>query len=307
MKYFTTKELSKILGYNDDSYIRKLIISGKLKADKIGRQWMVSEESVHEYNTRTKIRDKFKRLISFNYELRSQISDAIDSPRNLTGPKDAIVAFSVGKAFKTQGAILTLCESGFGEDATALVRTLFEIMVNTAYIRQDSTDERAYRYLAYDWILRKKMLEYATKKPEIVKVIEERGNGEDTKKIIEEVLLQSKQVQDKYKYKNNKWSADDTARMAELVGKSDAYNTIYRLECQFSHSLVRVMNEYTKDSNENGIVFNIGVTENWVEENLVATFDFMSNIYENFCNQFGVKNDDLKTVVDNYLDFMKER
>lgn len=306
MKYFTTKELSKILGYNDDSYIRKLIISGKLKADKMGRQWMVSEESAHEYNTKTQIHDNFKQLISFNYELRSIISDALDREQKLKGPIDAITSFSLGKAFKTQGAILTLCEFGYGEDATALVRTLFEIMVNTAYIRQDSTDERAYRYLAYDWVIRKKMFDYASKKMEIVKIFDKGKETGNTASVIKNVIEQEKIVQDKYKYHHNRWSDDDIARMAELVGRSDAYNTVYRLQCQFSHSLVRVMNDYAKDSNEGGLVFNVGVTKNWVEENLVATFDFLANIYENFCDQLGMKKDGLKLVVDKYLDFMKE-
>lgn len=305
MNYYTTKELSKILGYNDDSYIRKLIISGKLKAEKIGRQWMVSEESAHEYNTRNQIKDNFKQLIAFNYELRTLISDTIDQEKKLTGPKDAIVSFSLGKAFKTQGAILTLCESGYGEDATILVRTLFEIMVNIAYIRLDNTDERAYRYLAYDWVLRKKMFDYASNKPEIVEKFNERKDIVDVKAIIKEVIEQEKIVQDKYKYHHNRWSNDDIARMAELAGRSDAYNTVYRLECQFSHSLVRALNDYTKDSSEGGIVFNVGVTKNWVEENLVATFDFLSNIFENFNRQFNINNDKFKTLVDQYIDYLK--
>lgn len=305
MNYYTTKELSKILGYNDDSYIRKLIISGKLKAEKIGRQWMVSEESAHEYNTRNQIKDNFKQLIAFNYELRTLISDTIDQEKKLTGPKDAIVSFSLGKAFKTQGAILTLCESGYGEDATILVRTLFEIMVNIAYIRLDNTDERAYRYLAYDWVLRKKMFDYASNKPEIVEKFNERKDIVDVKAIIKEVIEQEKIVQDKYKYHHNRWSNDDIARMAELAGRSDAYNTVYRLECQFSHSLVRALNDYTKDSSEGGIVFNVGVTKNWVEENLVATFDFLSNIFENFNRQFNISNDKFKTLVDQYIDYLK--
>lgn len=305
MNYYTTKDLSKILGYNDDSYIRKLIISGKLKADKIGRQWMVSEESAHEYNTRNQIKDNFKQLISFNYELRTLISDTIDQEKKLTGPKDAIVSFSLGKAFKTQGAILTLCESGYGEDATTLVRTLFEIMINTAYIRLDNTDETAYRYLAYDWVLRKKMFEYASNKPELIKKINERKATIDTDAIIKEVFEQEKIVQNKYKYHHNGWSNDNIARMSELVERSDAYNTVYRLECQFSHSLVRAMNDYAKDSNEGGIVFNVGVTKNWVEENLVATFDFLSNIFENFDRQFNISNDKFKTLVDQYIDYLK--
>lgn len=305
MNYFTTKQLSKILGYNDDSYIRKLILSGKIKAEKIGRQWMVSEESAYEYKTKNQIQDKFKSLISFNYELRKLIAGELDKEKKLIGPKDGIISFSLGKAFKTQGAILNLCEEGYGEDATVLVRTLFEIMINNLFILKDKSEETAYRYLNYDWVLRKKMFDYAKSKPEIVSNMNERNGKVEADRIIKEIEEQYKSVQEKYKYKGNRWSSQNIADMAEDVGRGDAYKTIYRLQCQFSHTLIRVMNDYAKENVGGGLLFSVGISENWVEQNLVATFDFLSNIYTSFCDHFDLEKEQLKQLVDRYLEYMK--
>lgn len=306
MNYFTTKQISKILGYNDDSYIRKLILSNKIKAEKIGRQWMASEESIYEYKTKNQIQDKFKNLISFNYELRSQISNELDKEKKLFGPKDGIVSFSLSKAFKTHGAILDLCEAGYGEDATVLVRILFEIMIYMLSILKDTSDETAYRYLNYDWVLRKKMFDYAKTKPELVDNMNKRKGEKEHSLIIKEIEDQYKIVQEKYKYKNNRWSVDDIAKMAENVGRGDAYKTIYKLQCQFSHSLVRVMNDYAKETSDGGLIFSVGISENWVEQNLVATFDFLSNIYTAFCDHFKLDKEPLKLLVDKYLEYMKD-
>lgn len=305
MNYFTTKQLSKILGYNDDSYVRKLILQRKIKAEKIGRQWMISEESAYEYKTKNQIQSKFKNLISFNYELRKQISDELDKDKKLIGPKDGIISFSLGKAFKTHGAILNLCEEGYGEDATVLVRTLFEIMINNLFILNDKSDDTAYRYLNYDWVLRKKMFDYAKSKPELVENMNNRKGKIESDRIIKEIEEQYKVVQEKYKYKDNNWSTQNIATMAESVGRGDAYKTIYRLQCQFSHSLVRVMNDYAKEDINGGLLFNVGISENWIEQNLVATFDFLSNIYTLFCDHYGLDKEPLKLLVDKYLEYMK--
>jgi excisionase family DNA binding protein len=42
----TTKEAAEILGYASDAGIRKLIERGKIKPQKFGRDWMISEEEL---------------------------------------------------------------------------------------------------------------------------------------------------------------------------------------------------------------------------------------------------------------------
>lgn len=287
MNYFTTKQTANLLGYNDDSYIRKLLLTGKLPAKKVGTQWMIGEESIHKYKVRNNIKSKYKTLLSFNQELRSLADKMLDAPRKMVGPRDMFAAFAIGKGYKTHGAVLLLCKQGYGEDASILNRSLFDLLINLLFIKADKTDERAYRYFCYDWILRKKMFNYAQGKQLIMDKIQERVNSpkpNDT--TINEVEEQAKLVQQKYNYSNSGWSDKTLFEMAKEVGRFDAYKTVYSLQCQLDHNASRSMNEYAKQDSEGGITFDIGQSENWVEESLVVAFDFYYSILVAFNSHF---------------------
>jgi len=286
MNYFTTRQTANLLGYNDESYIRKLVLAGKLKADKIGTQWMIGEEAIHKYKVKNEIKSKYKTLLSFNQELRNLADKIMDRDQKMVGPKDMFTAFAIGKGNKTHRAALLLSKQGYGEDASILARSLFDLLINLLYILDDETDGRAYRYFQYDWILRKKMFSYALGKPELIYKIQERINNprpDDT--TIQEVKEQAKLAQQKYNYSKKGWSDKSLYDMAQDVGRTDAYKTVYRLQCQLDHNASRSMNEYGKQS-QSGIVFEIGQSENWVEESLVVIFDFYYNILMAFNSHF---------------------
>lgn len=286
MNYFTTKQTANLLGVNDESYVRKLVLSGKLEANKVGIQWMISEEAIHKFKVKNDIKSKYKALLSFNQELRNLAGKMLDKNQKMVGPRDMFTAFAIGKGYKTHGAVLILSKQGYGEDASILTRSLFDLLINLLYIQVDQTDGRAYRYFQYDWILRKKMLNYAAKKSDIMEKIEERVNNpklEDT--TLKEVEEQAKLAQQKNNYTERGWSDKSLHDMAEEVGRSNAYKTIYRLQCQLDHNASRSVNEYAKHAKD-GIVFEIGQSENWVEESLVIAFDFYYSILVAFSTHF---------------------
>lgn len=43
--YVTSAEVAKILGFSHD-YIRKLIVTGKLKGEKLGRNWIINKKGL---------------------------------------------------------------------------------------------------------------------------------------------------------------------------------------------------------------------------------------------------------------------
>ena len=173
---------------------------------------------------------------------------------------------------------MLLCSEGYGEDAAILVRSLFELLITLLYILKDTTDERVNRYYAYDWILRKKMFDYAKTKPDIAKEMQNRATNPKTGDTnIEEVMNQAKIVQEKYKYNNKGWSDKSIYDMASEVGRLDNYKTVYALQSQIAHTAVRVMNDYVKDSG-NGLNIMVGPGLNWIENDLVALFDFYYSI-----------------------------
>jgi len=286
MNYFTTKQASNLLGVNDESYVRKLVLSGKLEANKVGTQWMIGEEAIHKFKVKNDIKSKYKALLSFNQELRNLADKMLDKEQKMVGPRDMFTAFAIGKGYKTHGAVLLLGKQGYGEDASILARSLFDLLINLLYIQADQTDGRAYRYFQYDWILRKKMFTYALGKPEIMDKIQERTNNprsDDT--TIQEVEEQAKLSQEKNNYTERGWSDKSLHDMAQEVGRIDAYKTVYRLQCQLDHNATRSVNEYAKQS-QGGIVFEVGQSGNWVEESLVIAFDFYYSILVAFNSHF---------------------
>src|SRR5205823_3697770 len=66
---------------------------------------------------------------------------------------------------KTHAATLALCRSGYGVDASILVRSLFELALDMLYLEQDQTGELAQRYVDHDWVIRYQMLQVARSDP----------------------------------------------------------------------------------------------------------------------------------------------
>ena len=286
MNYFTTKQAANLLGVNDESYVRKLVLSGKLEANKVGTQWMIGEEAIHKFKVKNDIKSKYKALLSFNQELRTLADKMLDKSQKMVGPRDMFTAFAIGKGYKTHGAVLLLGKQGYGEDASILARSLFDLLINLLYIQADQTDGRAYRYFQYDWILRKKIFTYALGKPEIMDKIQERTiNPRPDDATIQEVEEQAKLSQEKNNYTERGWSDKSLHDMAQEVGRIDAYKTVYRLQCQLDHNAARSVNEYAKQS-QDGIVFEVGQSGNWVEESLVIAFDFYYSILVAFNSHF---------------------
>ncbi len=230
--------------------------------------------------------EKINKLLAFNNELREMAGTELDKEMSDGNSKSLFVSFAIGKGFKTHEAILLLCKNGYGEDAFMLARTLFELMVTTAYILKDPTDEKLVRYMEYDWVTRKEMYDYVASKDELLeelnKVIESKSNDLQT---VAEVKREYDRVMSEYKYDARfKWSDKSIQGMADSVGRLDAYKTVYRIQCTVSHTSARSINEYVKDT-DTGTEINIGPSENWVEETLVIAFDFFRTIVEETSKQ----------------------
>lgn len=221
-----------------------------------------------------------KELFDFNNELRKIVNDVIDKKFHKTTPKVLFATFALGKAYKTHGGILLLCLNGYGEDAAILTRSLFDLSVTLLYILKDPTNKRVFRYFNYDWLIRKKMFDYSKNVPTLAKLFEERKlNPKPGDTTPEEVEKHARLVQEKYNYGNIGWSDKTIRQMAEEVSRGGVYRTVYYLQSNITHSAVRTMNDYLK-AHDKGYTVDIRRSENWVQENLVASFDFFWTIIE---------------------------
>ena len=226
-------------------------------------------------------------MLNFNKQLHDLVEAKLQLVITNGNNKDFFMAFVMGKAFKTYEAIGLLCRSGYGEDAFMLARTLLELMVTSAYVLHDETEDTLMRYMSYDWVTRKKMYDYIATKDELLTGLNkavESGNKEGTLAEIEE---EYKKVMEKYKYKNG-WSDKSIKGMSETIGRSDLYNTVYSLQCTIGHTNARSMNDYMNHTEE-GTILNIG--ENWKlsRTTLVVAFDCFFHIAKEASSRFGWK------------------
>ena len=221
-----------------------------------------------------------KDLFGFNEELRKIVDDVMDKEFHKITPKVALTTFALGKAYKTHGATLLLCLQGYGEDAAILTRSLFDLSITLLYILEDPTNKRVLRYFHYDSIIRKRMYDYAQTVPTFAKLFEDRKlhpkPGDTT---IDEVEKYAKLAQKKHNYGRMGWSDKPIRQMTEEVGREGDYKTVYYLQSNISHSAVRTMNDYVK-ADDKGYTVDIGRGESWVQEDLIASFDFFFAIVE---------------------------
>ncbi len=225
-----------------------------------------------------------EKLFNFNEELRKIADGSLNKEFHKITPKVAFTTFALGKAYKTHGAIIFLCAQGYGEDAAILTRSLFDLSITLLYILKDQTNKRVLRYFNYDSIIRKKIFDYVKDIPTYAKLFRERKlhpkHGDTS---IEEVEKYAKLAQEKYNYSRMGWSDKPIRQMAEEIGRIRIYQTIYYLQSNISHSAVRTMNDYIKFHNK-GYTVDMGQSENWVQEDLIASFDFFLAIV-NRCNK----------------------
>ena len=227
-----------------------------------------------------KIYQNNKEFFDFNKELRKVVYSAMEKESSKITPKVAFTTFALGKAYKTHGVILLLCKQGYGEDAAMLTRSLFDLAITLLYILKDPTNKRVLRYFQYDSIIRKRMYDHLINVPVFAKAFKERELSPkpgDTS--IKEVKKQAELAQKKHNYGRMGWSDKTIRQMSEEVGRGEAYQTVYRLQSNIIHSAVRSMNDYIK-AHDKGFTIDIGRSENWVKEDLIATFDFFMTIAE---------------------------
>jgi hypothetical protein len=85
-------------------------------------------------------------------------------------------------------------------------------------------------------------------------------------------------AQKKYGYKSHgSWSDKNMYEMAKEVGEESNFNTCYGIQCLFSHSSARSMNDYVKENN-NQYTFDAGQSESYVNPALAMAFDFQKSL-----------------------------
>jgi excisionase family DNA binding protein len=61
IKFLTTAMAAKILGFSQD-YVRKMCLKGKIKAEKLGYDWVINEKIIKGIKRKRKSKDDHERI-----------------------------------------------------------------------------------------------------------------------------------------------------------------------------------------------------------------------------------------------------
>lgn len=214
---------------------------------------------------------KNKELFDLNKELLAEVEQFSDGlPLEEWDESKSFLIFSFVKSYRTVNSVLLLCQSGNGQDAFMLVRTLFDLMVTTGYIFQKETKKRIKLYNEYDWILRDEMLKNVRKNKKAKELLVQKPQYKEID--LNEIKDKAKKHRATYTANDrNTWSKKSIWQMSKEVGFGQLYNTLFALGSQLSHSASRSVNEYMKEE-DGKLELMTYPSDTYVNESLVGSF-----------------------------------
>ena len=224
-------------------------------------------------------------LLQLNDDLQRLARELVPAtcpiPGDLLTREQSIAIFALTKACKTHAALVALCRAGYGEDASILARSLFELALDVLYSSQDPTGERAERYVDHDWVIRYEMLHTIRTDPAL------KGMRQPEDTTVAEIEREAHRVQNRWQFWNEQnksgrlkrpkshWSGKTIRDVAAAVGWESHYNTMYRLVSQLAHTSVRGANQYIAQIDEHTLRLNSGPSTNYVWQTLFSGFVYL--------------------------------
>lgn len=252
--------------------------------------------------------EKIDQLLNQNEILGKLIHEIVAIKPIQVNDRNVLAGVFLTKATKTHKAILTLCRSGYGEDASTLVRTLFDMLTNLKYMLSFENDNMIHRYFSYDDVLRVQMLETSIKNnPKTQKMFDEReANPKPTDESSKVIRKRAREAKEIYGYQNG-WAPVNLADMSKKVGLQPLYDTVFRLYSQVIHTAPRVFNYYLHKNSDGGYTLDYNPSMLNVDDTLVGAFSTMFMILDTYCElTHAIPKDDLQKVFDDYIEIVDQ-
>jgi len=159
-----------------------------------------------------------------------------------------IFLFIMTRAVKTFAAIEVLCKRGYGQDVSALIRSLLENLITVRYIIYDprNADEKARRFVEYKWVIFKRSL--AEEELSVRSASRAAQQEFSEKKAL--VLEHVDDFKKKYHVVSDRalvtWSGKTVKDMARLVNRElhQEYEAMFRQCSRFAHPTILGDKEY---------------------------------------------------------------
>ena len=148
------------------------------------------------------------------------------------------------KAYKSFQAVRLLWKGGFAEDALALSRTIYELLLQAAYMRQNPR-ERAKLFAEFDPVARYAWYEQlkTLNRPELVKDMESRPGD------LQELKAQHDRYKDAYPQVHRGWTGKSIRTLAKDLGSAfeTHYVAYYWIQSNVIHSSISAVGQYLSE------------------------------------------------------------
>ena len=203
-----------------------------------------------------------------------------------------MAAVCLAKATKSHAAILSLCGTGYGEDASVLVRTVFETAVDIRYIAETSDGEEvARRWLEFDVVNRYEMAKVVRSDPYFASHL---AAGEYTEQQWDDLQAEARRAQREWGFwgeeddegdlkRPKHWSGHNTRELADRVGWGSHYATFYKQASGFTHSGVQSSNHYARTAPDGALHLSVQPSDNFVRQVLTTAPVYAAEVLRRWC------------------------
>lgn len=217
-----------------------------------------------------RVREEFQRELAACDRLDETTREILSTNHRGLGPnfgslREIVVAALFAKAYKSFNAIRMLAEGGYGEDSFVIVRSLINLSIDLAYIRQDDSEERALNWFCAGGIAARTLLERLGEKPK------------------EESQGISKRAQ--------AWKKVTIAKKAKITGATTFYELGYHDGSRFEHSDASSIMNYLTFERGTGFQFYPWPTPRFIGHSLKSGFVVFLAVLNEWALAFDIESE----------------
>jgi hypothetical protein len=179
--------------------------------------------------------ERYKKQFDLNVSLYVRISDIVgERERRIELKSDfqRAINFLFLRSYRLHWTIIMMCQKGFGPEASILLRSLMEQVVNMAWIGQEKPDQRAKLFVDYFHVAKKKLYENYDKHGRFPHLTDVEKKLMESREEIEKLYDQVKSNYDD----ETRWCPNHVRTRAEEVCSSYDWDFYYWYFSFFVHS-----------------------------------------------------------------------
>lgn len=247
---------------------------------------MHSEEFEKELNAfEEELYLRFKEHFDLNILLFRRLSDIVGQKERVIEQKSDFqrtINFLFCRSYRLHWSILMLCQKGFGPEASILLRSLMEQVVNMAWIGKENPDQRAKLFVDYFHVARKKLYDHYDAYGVFPNLTDEQKEWMESREEIERLY---KEVKDNYRDERF-WAPKKIRCRVNEVSAGYDWDFYYWYFSFLSHSNAASQFEFVKQVGTESL-FVVGPSESMIQDvlhlnckYLLLAFDMWNKAFE---------------------------